>query len=506
MSDRIKKIVLITCVLFTGIVFYINIAPGLNTRDSGEFLSAAKNLDITHPAGYPLYTITSKLFYVVFDEKGIIFSNIFFSLITLILLSALFKWSVLPTILFTAMFFLKNFYYYSTTAEVYSLNIFLFVLLIFFIKKNNFESAAFTSGFTLLMQPANLLLFFPLYAYVFYKSDNKIKNMTLGFLPLLIYGFLMVRAWNNPPINFGNPVDFVSLIRHIGGFDYAVKSNVLSFSLSTVLSNLWIFLKILILRVEIIFFIPALFFIYKKRQNFSFNLIILITAIINAVFFIVLNLNIQYGFHFLLPAVVCSYILCGEFLEFSNKKIQIVLLFFVIGLTAYFGYYNRPFHTKAAISYAENVLATIKSPAVVFTSIDNRIMYFWYYKYVKNAFDDDIVFINVVNLKDKWYYNHLSKYINVPENPSDNILENIRNLFMFLSSRYNIYFDIEPGYFGLEIPYYRQGLVFQVFRKTYSNDEIFSKLNLSDLPFKRNRMDPELENIGLSFSYMLEDL
>ncbi|MFA5479313.1 MAG: hypothetical protein WC337_04770 [Candidatus Muiribacteriota bacterium] len=77
---------------------------------------------------------------------------------------------------------------------------------------------------------------------------------------------------------------------------------------------------------------------------------------------------------------------------------------------------------------------------------------------------------------------------------------------MFLSSRYNIYFDIEPGYFGLEIPYYRQGLVFQVFRKTYSNDEIFSKLNLSDLPFKRNRMDPELENIGLSFSYMLEDL
>jgi hypothetical protein len=46
-------------------VYIFTLAPTIFFGDSGEFVTAAYNLGIVHPPGYPLYTLIGKLFTLV---------------------------------------------------------------------------------------------------------------------------------------------------------------------------------------------------------------------------------------------------------------------------------------------------------------------------------------------------------------------------------------------------------------------------------------------------------
>jgi hypothetical protein len=172
--NKIKRIEIILFIILT-LIFSFNLSQGLNTRDSGEFLVAGANLDITHPPGTPIYAIIAKIFFFLGGIKGIIFMSAFFSALSFLIILKMFDNNKLIIGLFLLNLFLnKTFFYFSTTAEVYTLNLFLFSLLLYFTHKKNSYLASFSYGLACTLAPVNVLLFFPIGLKAFIECKRKV--------------------------------------------------------------------------------------------------------------------------------------------------------------------------------------------------------------------------------------------------------------------------------------------------------------------------------------------
>jgi len=177
------KICSLIFLIFLGIYLYTS-PPTIPPGDSGEFISAAYNLDIPHPSGYPLYCILGKIFTVIIPYSNIAyrvnFMSNFFSLLSCILIYLISilifnfiisnsnKFNIkektkngflnffsnililIPVILFG---FCWTLWKYSIRAEVYTLNIFFvslitYITLLLYFKHSN-EIASITSSVNL---------------------------------------------------------------------------------------------------------------------------------------------------------------------------------------------------------------------------------------------------------------------------------------------------------------------------------------------------------------------
>jgi hypothetical protein len=136
----------------------------------------------------------------------------------------------------------KTFWFQSTSVEVYSLHLLLITTIILtllkafllsdkessFSKYWIFSAAALALGFTNHM---TTLLIIPGLAYLYFtkngfnsKSIRRIVFMLLVFFPILIlvYSYLPIRASQDPIMNWGNPIEWERIIRHISGQQYQV--------------------------------------------------------------------------------------------------------------------------------------------------------------------------------------------------------------------------------------------------------------------------------------------
>ena len=136
----------------------------------------------------------------------------------------------------------KTFWFQSTSVEVYSLHLLLITTIILSLikafllsdKENPISKywiifAIFLAlGFTNHM---TTLLIIPGVAYLYFtkngfrsKSIKQIFLMLIIFFPILVlvYSYLPIRASQNPVMNWGNPVEWERIIRHISGQQYQV--------------------------------------------------------------------------------------------------------------------------------------------------------------------------------------------------------------------------------------------------------------------------------------------
>ncbi len=113
-------------------------ARSIYTEDSAEFITATYTLSVPHPSGYPLYLITSKIlsylpFFDTFVER-MHFVSIFWTVLSVILLYyafiRLFKQNSIAFSLAWLFATAPMVWLQATYAEVYSLNTFFFVLLL----------------------------------------------------------------------------------------------------------------------------------------------------------------------------------------------------------------------------------------------------------------------------------------------------------------------------------------------------------------------------------------
>jgi len=137
--------------------------------------------------------------------------------------------------------FSRTFWFQSTSVEVYSLHLLLISLIILFLLKayvHSFENDKLTHwlmfafflalGFTnhlttLMILPGTGYLYFSRYKFNS-ASFKKLSLMILLFIVVLvaIYSYLPLRASQNPILNWGNPLDWERILRHVSGKQYQV--------------------------------------------------------------------------------------------------------------------------------------------------------------------------------------------------------------------------------------------------------------------------------------------
>ncbi len=228
--------------------YLITINPSVDFIDSGELTAVAYTLGVSHPTGYPLFTIVSHLFLLSpIPLKVILKANLFSSIVSslalyfftksLILISDKKSKSVNFFASISALIFgfTQFFWEQAITFEVYSFQILLVSLLLFSIFK--FEATddvnylllfSFLLGLSF-TNHLTIVFLLPSLVYIFLTDFVKrIKPGVLAFMFLFFilgltpFIYLPIRASSGVVLNWGDPSTLENFINHITGKQYRV--------------------------------------------------------------------------------------------------------------------------------------------------------------------------------------------------------------------------------------------------------------------------------------------
>ncbi|HRT67863.1 MAG TPA: DUF2723 domain-containing protein, partial [Bacteroidota bacterium] len=319
------------------IVYIFTANPDVTYTDNGELAAACTVLGIAHPTGYPLFTLLGHLWSLIpFSFSKIYSLNLFAAILTALSSVALFYTSIL--VLSNAKFrnkqiiegsqkrkrhieisyqsldltllnqiiislaisltygFAQTIWEQANSLEVYSLQLLLMNLVIFFALKAYFSVSkiyyivtAFLLGLSLsnhmtgiLLLPAILWLYFLDEKRKFRITADKLKFFLFLLIPLLIglslYIYLPVRSAMLPPVNWGwVHRGFNKFMYHISGGQYQVW---MFSGAGVIFKNLGKFFSLLPYQFGIFGLILAFWGIIKvwKSSDLFWFLILLIIA------------------------------------------------------------------------------------------------------------------------------------------------------------------------------------------------------------------------------------
>lgn len=483
---RIKKYYVVLTSIFVLIIYLFTLAPSVVQIDSGELTAVQATLGIAHPTGYPLFTMIGYLFSLIPLPFSKIFQLNILAAIYCSIGVGVFTYTIkycLDNILvfrkknlskesakkekkkskeqstekqieipenfklITAVFgglslaFSRTFWFQSTSVEVYSLHLLLITLIIFFLLKayvKSFENDKLSNwllfafflalGFTnhlttLMILPGTAYLYFSRYKFNSASFKKLALMITLFILVLIaIYSYLPLRASQNPILNWGNPIDWERIYRHVTGRQYQVWLFTSFDSAGKQFSHFWN-----ILPFE--FFIGLLFvligLIVSLFRSKTLGLFILIS------FLFTLFYSINYDIHDIDSYFLLAFIMLAFFSSFGALKILemkslpknygliglglvlVIQLFFNFREVDQSGVYTYEDYTKA-------ILNTSPKNSIIFSyQWDYFISASYYYQYVENQ-RKDITIIDKELLRRSWYYNQIN-------NHDPNILSGVNN-------------------------------------------------------------------------------
>lgn len=452
------------------VVYLTTLAPSVIQIDSGELAAVQSTLGIAHPTGYPLFTMIGYVFLKIpFPFSKIYqanllasfwcaFSVVLFIKSTLLLLNNLnsfalfdsksrkknlgeknqnYESSVILISILSGLFlaFTKTYWFQSTSVEVYSLQIFLFNLIIFLSLKAYlrvkskltnwmYVGIAFALGFanhmtTILILPFTAILFFDREKF----NRVSLKKFFITFLffsptLLIIYSYLPIRAFTKPELNWGNPVNLENFLRHVSGKQYQV----------------WLFSSFDSAKKQLVYYIRNL------PEEFAYlGLIIILFGMINCIkisrkifyllfftFLFSLLYSVNYDIvdidsYFLLTYIMLSLFAAFGFMflyEKLNKPVNLisgllpVLALFVLN-------YSKVNQSEVYTfeDYTRAILESVEPNSIILTyQWDYFVSPSYYFQYVENL-RKDVAVIDKELLRRSWYYNQLERnYPNVIEN------------------------------------------------------------------------------------------
>ncbi|MFH1259179.1 MAG: DUF2723 domain-containing protein [Elusimicrobiota bacterium] len=220
-------------------IYLLGLAPTISAGDSGELVSAAANLGIAHPSGYPLYCLIGKIFSFVFPLAApayrINLVSAFFSAVTAgvsyKIIEGYFstrKTSWLPAGLALGVVLLPVFWSQAVVAEVFSLNIFFAALLIWLAAKleedKYFILFSFIAGLGLGNHQTIALVGLGLLLPQLVRLISRKKLLFFCFVFFLLgYSvnfYLLVRAAQHPLVNWSDPSVWERFFRVVTRADY----------------------------------------------------------------------------------------------------------------------------------------------------------------------------------------------------------------------------------------------------------------------------------------------
>ena len=214
-------------VLILGISYSLSIAPGLTwahfSADGGDLISAAATGGVPHPSGYPLYMIVARGFqFLPFGDLAFR-TNLLSAVCTILTALLLYAYLLgqlrersaaqIASFLAALAYGLAPFVWgQALVTEVYALHGLLLMLCLFVLSLEKSKISEWMRGFVFGIAATNhltALLMFPLLALGYdgklFGSRSVLLKRCLGVLcGLSLYLSLPVRAFFNPPVNWGD--------------------------------------------------------------------------------------------------------------------------------------------------------------------------------------------------------------------------------------------------------------------------------------------------------------
>ena len=449
---------ILACSCFT--VYLFTLSPSINFGDSPELISSAYTLGISHPPGYPLYSLTAKLFtYVPWGDsvaRKVNFASAFFSAAAIFFISMIVASSGKKTSLYgaiiSALFLMVSptLWSQSVISEVYALNLFFFTLLLylsFLWWKSNDKRYLFTATFIYGLGLANhhtLIAFIPvLLVFIFTGKRKSLKDpgrlITLFFLFILgfsVYIYLPLRAMQSPPMNWGDPQTFdrildVILRRQFPTIDkpldlqsaftqliYYSKALMREFTPVAIPVAIWGCIRIYKLGPAPFLFLIALFTIHGIGTLFFLNP----STELNYD-----NVNVMMLPSYAIFAIWIGWGIKDIVQSLSNKNKSKAIAFALIIIFVLWGVHKgidsfRKHNQSSnyfAIDYGTNIFSSMDKNGVIFVESDTALFPLWYIQFVEGKRSDAAV-IDVDFLMLPWFKGQIKeRYKNIEINVED---------------------------------------------------------------------------------------
>lgn len=476
--------------IITGVIVFIiyltTLAPSVVEIDAGELATVQILAGIAHPTGYPLFTILGHLFSLIPFH----FSKIYqLNLLTAIWcsLAVTFFIYTCKTILdnlnvfeFTnkvrqrkelrkgkkkkgevnereiitepkfkleepvkyassilaglILAFDKTFWNQGNAVEVYSLQVFLFCIIIYALLKAYITpegkgitkawlifAAVLALGFTnhmttLFVLPATAYLYFDKFRLKITGIKRLAFMIFVIFLPIFvcIYLYLPIRALQNPVLNWGNPIDFERFYRHVSGWQFQVwffkSTDVMKKQLDYFINNLFSEFSLSLL---ICLFGMIISFI-KARKFFIFNVILFLFSLIYASNYDIVDIDS----YFLVPFIALSFFSLFGILQIISKvhfkkyslTIATSLITLIIIIQLILNYKDNDL--KDVYTFEDFTKSTLNSTtpnSLVMTYLWDYLVSPSYYFQLVEKYRPDVRIIDKELLKRSWYYNQINR-------------------------------------------------------------------------------------------------
>ncbi len=326
----------------------------------------------------------------------------------------------------------KSFWFQSTSVEVYSLHLLLITIIILVLlkafvnadKEKNVSKYWMIFAVTLAFGFTNhmtTLLILPGTAYLYFtqngfnkKSIKQIMFMLIIFFPILflIYSYLPIRAAQNPDLNWGNPVDWERILRHISGKQYQVwlfsSTEAAAKQLNYFISNLsdeFTFTLLLILSGIVISFIEA-------KKLFIFLIITFFSTVLYSINYDINDIDSYFLLAYISMAFFALFGIQKLFHIANQKKIKsvlpiiIVIIFLLIQFKNNYAEVNQK-QNYIYEDYTKSLLNSLPKNSIVFSYQWDYLISPSYYFQLVEHFRDDVTVIDKELLRRSWYYNQL---------------------------------------------------------------------------------------------------
>jgi len=549
---HLDKIISVSIGIAVFTLYYLTKTPAISGHDSSELAAVQATLGIAHPTGYPLFTIVGYLF-----NKIPISSNPFLTLNILNLI-----WGVLAIIVFyfLQVLILKNvfkegtvrsdswiyviiavfgsfllafsfaFWSESLSVEVYTLHFFLLMLIIWSGVKSYFspnpvtlsKRSIFTKwlpvavfvglGFsnhltTLYIVPALLFLFIKKYRFTKKSVAAGIFLILIALVIISInYSYIIIRAAQNPDLNWGNPSDLGGFIYHVSGGLYQehfmagiaeFKKQGLHFLETLFNPEYWQFNVGIILSL-----IGVELLIRKERVILSFLTIAFITNLAFALNYRIPDINAYFMLSYIAIVVFIGIGLVGIYQFIKNRFLQVFIISAICsGILVYQivpNYFKLDYSDNYMfLDYTKVVLNSVEPNAVIICSPKTPFVFpAWYLQSVEN-FRKDVAIISVT-LNQRWYLQQIGKY-------NHDLIDLEKNQFLLNFSKRPTYiyselvpeFQIPDGFIAVPDQY--------LFKAVDSAGYYETRPPKVDVRFTKNDYNPFLLYIKYNIAVMLEN-
>lgn len=460
MPSGIRKFLPYLFVLFSFFVYLNNLSRSVYGGDVGDLISAAYVGGVAHPPGYPLFTLFGFLLTrISFGQTpaflvGLIsvFSSTFGVLIFYLIVHKLTKNFVVSIVSTSILAFSFLFWFYTEIAEVFALNNFFAILLIYLAillrKRKDLRilllfflvlGISLTNHHTIIfIFPSLLIIIFQTLFKMVKKSPKVLLFCFLTFiLGFSFYLYVPIASSKNPVINWDNVRDLSSFLHLFFRKDYGTFNAGIfeapNFLQRLIIIKTYIFLIGSQLTLPVISLSILGFFSLLSKDKIL-SLALLIGFIISGPFFVLYAGFPLYGSFFfgvnerffVLSTIFLLFLFPFGLIYLSNllgkllKKKYIFLfqaVFIIIPLLLF--YYNFPKTNLSKLSIGENLSYDFISPlpkdSILLLSGDTLLFNSWYVQYTKN-FRTDVKIINFNGIAGDGYFKKISEKIS-KENP-----------------------------------------------------------------------------------------